>query len=65
MPVRRLSSRVKTARSLGFDGFVSPATDKSSPENPPQEPEDRLSGVKDLKSAIKTLFGSQTVKPSV
>jgi DNA repair protein RadA/Sms len=47
-PVRRLAGRVKTSRSLGFDRFLGPVPDQASPEP--------LTGVGDLKSAIKALF---------
>jgi DNA repair protein RadA/Sms len=62
MPVRRLASRIKTARSLGFDSFVCPAADKSPPESAPDETEPGVTRVKDLASAIRALFkpASQT-----
>jgi DNA repair protein RadA/Sms len=60
MPVRRLSSRIKSARSLGFDVVVCPAGGKS--ENESDTPEQNIFRVKDLKSAIKALFSGQTVE---
>jgi len=46
-PVRRLSSRVKTASNLGFTSFLGPAGEQSEPE---------LKAAKDIKSAIKLVF---------
>jgi DNA repair protein RadA/Sms len=64
MPIRRLSSRVKTARSLGFDSLVCPAQDKNIAEPMLQEGEDGISSVKDLKSAIKALFDATGTEAS-
>jgi DNA repair protein RadA/Sms len=47
-PVRRLSSRVKTASSLGFPSFIGPAT---------EQPLSGLKAVKDIKTAIKAIYG--------
>jgi DNA repair protein RadA/Sms len=49
-PVRRLPGRIKTSRSLGFEGFLGPLPDSG---------DDSIEGImvaKDIKSAIKTLF---------
>jgi DNA repair protein RadA/Sms len=58
MPVRRLSSRIKTARNLGFDSFVCPSADKSPHEASYQESSAGITRVKNLTSAIQSLFGS-------
>ena len=47
-PVRRLSSRVKTAASLGFNSFLGPVSDI---------PEKGLRSASNIKSAIKSIFG--------
>jgi len=47
-PVRRLSSRVKTAANLGFTSFLGPAADQLVPG---------LQAVKDIKTAIKAIYG--------
>jgi DNA repair protein RadA/Sms len=54
MPVRRLASRVKTARSLGFDTFVCPVPAKTGGEASSAE---GMRPVRDLKQAIQALFG--------
>lgn len=48
MPVKRLASRIKTAQNLGFERFVAPAGD---------EEYENVIAVKDLKQAVKALFG--------
>ncbi|MDR0562416.1 MAG: DNA repair protein RadA [Spirochaetaceae bacterium] len=48
-PIKRLSGRIKTARSLGFEGFLAPWTD-------PPESSGEVIAVKDIKSAVKSLF---------
>ena len=45
-PVRRLSGRIKTAKSLGFESFIGPASDD----------ETMLGAVTDIKQAIRLLF---------
>jgi len=49
-PVRRLSGRVKTAANLGFSSFLGPAAET--------QPAQGLQTAKDIKSAIKMIFGS-------
>jgi DNA repair protein RadA/Sms len=56
MPVRRLDSRIKTARGLGFDRFICPSADKNTAEAVPEEGQTGIVRVKDLKSAIRALF---------
>jgi DNA repair protein RadA/Sms len=46
-PLRRLAGRVKAGKSLGFETFIGPASDDANPD---------LTVVKDVKSAIRTLF---------
>jgi DNA repair protein RadA/Sms len=63
-PVRRLASRIKTARGLGFTGFLGPATDGSAlAEGDDANPSDKATGetlaAKDIKTAIKLLFGEK------
>jgi len=48
-PVRRLSSRVKTAANLGFASFLGPLT---------EPPVSAMMAVKDIKTAIKSVYGS-------
>ena len=47
-PVRRLGSRVKTAANLGFSSFLGPVS---------EQPVSGLKSVKDIKSAIKMVYG--------
>jgi len=47
-PVRRLGSRVKTASNLGFSSFLGPVSEQPVPG---------LKAVKDIKSAIKMVYG--------
>ena len=52
-PLRRLSGRIKTARNLGFTGFLCPP--------PPAEedlPSEGFSGVNNIKEAVKSLFSN-------
>jgi DNA repair protein RadA/Sms len=69
-PVRRLASRIKTARGLGFTGFLGPlAEGPASAEDPTlaesADPAEKTAGknsgdarsAKDIKTAIKLLFG--------
>jgi DNA repair protein RadA/Sms len=60
MPVRRLPGRVKTARSLGFDNIVCPVGGNDGQEGGIPDGEAGLTHVKDLKSAIQALFGSDS-----
>jgi DNA repair protein RadA/Sms len=62
-PVRRLASRVKAARALGFERFVGPrnesivrndAGDRDGPET--------WTAVADLRSSIRIIFGDKKVK---
>ncbi|MDR0375865.1 MAG: DNA repair protein RadA [Treponema sp.] len=46
-PLRRLAGRVKAGKSLGFETFIGPASDEANMD---------LTAVKDIKSAIRTLF---------
>ncbi|MCL2412238.1 MAG: DNA repair protein RadA, partial [Treponema sp.] len=52
-PVRRLPSRVKTAANLGFPAFLGPASDQPAQGQKPLG----LKPAKDIKSAIKTIYG--------
>ncbi|GHV68349.1 DNA repair protein RadA [Spirochaetia bacterium] len=56
-PVRRLVNRIRTSRNLGFDHFLGPRTDPSTESAPDSAPEPGQPAVKDIKSAIKILFG--------
>jgi DNA repair protein RadA/Sms len=69
--VRRLANRVKTASNLGFDSFLGPVPDypaKSSPANSESTSRDgaqaELHIVKDIKSAIKLVYGNSEKKES-
>jgi DNA repair protein RadA/Sms len=63
-PVRRLAGRIRASRSLGFDRFLGPAPDlfgeaQAAPE--PAESSGNLApepAVKDIKAAVKALFGA-------
>jgi DNA repair protein RadA/Sms len=59
-PIRRLASRLKAARSLGFEDFLGPAPALPAPlPGLVIEPEGETTGLRaagDLKSAIKALF---------
>jgi DNA repair protein RadA/Sms len=46
-PLRRLPGRIKTSKSLGFEQFIGPVSDEAHYD---------LIAVKDIKSAIRTLF---------
>ncbi|MCL2444030.1 MAG: DNA repair protein RadA [Treponema sp.] len=48
-PVHRLSGRVKTSANLGFNSFLGPAAEQSEPG---------LKGAKDIKTAIKLIYGT-------
>ena len=48
-PIRRLAGRVKTAAKLGFSSFLGPAA---------EQPEPGLKSAKDIKTAIKSIYGS-------
>jgi len=48
-PVHRLSGRVKTSANLGFNSFLGPAAEQSEPG---------LKGAKDIKTAIKLVYGT-------
>jgi DNA repair protein RadA/Sms len=53
-PLRRLPTRIKTSRSMGFDRFVGPESETEA------ERKTLLSGVaavKDIKSAVKAIWG--------
>jgi DNA repair protein RadA/Sms len=49
-PLRRMAGRVKTGKSLGFDIFIGPVSDEMNPA---------LTGVRNIKSAIRVLFTSK------
>jgi DNA repair protein RadA/Sms len=59
-PIRRLPGRIKAARNLGFVNFIGPPPEGVEPA-PAALPEASADGVptvvRDIKSAIKTLFG--------
>ncbi|MDR1251389.1 MAG: DNA repair protein RadA [Treponema sp.] len=52
-PVRRLNARVKTARNLGFTGFLGPTPEAAEPNGPAAE----LKIAGDIKTAIKLIYG--------
>jgi DNA repair protein RadA/Sms len=52
-PVRRLAGRIKTARSLGFTGFLGPAPEAAESTSG-SEPDLKIAG--DIKTAVKLLF---------
>jgi DNA repair protein RadA/Sms len=52
-PVQRLSARVKTAVNLGYSSFLGPAT-----ETQQDQPMPELKISKDIKSAIKIIYGN-------
>ncbi|MDR2480315.1 MAG: DNA repair protein RadA [Treponema sp.] len=54
-PVRRLPSRIKTAVTVGFTEFLGPPPE--SPDAPPSLPAGKLLLAKDIKSAIKLIYG--------
>ncbi|GHV83747.1 DNA repair protein RadA [Spirochaetia bacterium] len=58
MPVRRLSGRIKTACSLGFNRFIAPTEDKGSTDKTANPADAEVITVKNLKKAIEALFKS-------
>ena len=59
-PIRRLSARIKTAKGLGFDGFIGPRSDSMDRAGieggrPTTE---KWTGVSNLKGGIAALFGA-------
>ncbi|MDR0585405.1 MAG: DNA repair protein RadA [Treponema sp.] len=55
-PVRRLAARIKTARSLGFTGFLGPAPEAvESAAVAASAPELKIAG--DIKAAVKLIYG--------
>ena len=52
-PVRRLSGRVKTAANLGFSSFLGPVSAASSEDQSVKG----LKAAKDIKSAVKLIYG--------
>ncbi|MCL2208976.1 MAG: DNA repair protein RadA [Treponema sp.] len=56
-PVRRLSSRVKTAANLGFNSFLGPVRSKDETQSIPQ-----LKSVVDIKNAVKQIYGNIQIK---
>jgi DNA repair protein RadA/Sms len=60
-PLRRLPGRVKTARNLGFTGFLSPVFLSEAMGGSPLDeslPVDNYTDVRNIKEAVKTLFSS-------
>jgi DNA repair protein RadA/Sms len=57
-PVRRLPARVKTASSLGFGAFLGPSI-YDVPESPQTQLLPELKAAKDIKSAVKLIFGAE------
>ena len=53
-PIRRLSSRVKAARNLGFTGFLGPLL--PAEEKAETLPPEGISAFRDIKEAVKALF---------
>jgi DNA repair protein RadA/Sms len=60
MPVRRLGGRVKTAANLGFERFVGPSGDETAIREGGINSAGNVVSVKDLKSAVRVLFGPLT-----
>ena len=52
-PVSRLASRVKTSQSLGFTSFLCPKPEAKEP----LEPSVKIKPAKDIKSAVKIIYG--------
>jgi DNA repair protein RadA/Sms len=52
-PVNRLAARIKTAGNLGFESFLCPSADPAETG----EPAAAIKSARDIKSAIKQLFG--------
>jgi DNA repair protein RadA/Sms len=61
MPVRRLSSRIKAAVSLGFDNIICPSDSigGAGPEYAALEQDAVIASVKNLKQAIQAIFDSK------
>ncbi|MDR0877904.1 MAG: DNA repair protein RadA [Treponema sp.] len=57
-PVRRLSSRIKTARGLGFTGFLGPVSEGADTA-PTEKTGSEARAAKDIKTAIRVLFGDK------
>ncbi|MCL2186768.1 MAG: DNA repair protein RadA [Treponema sp.] len=53
-PVRRFSSRVKTAANLGFSSFLGPFAAETASD---EQPVSGLLAAKDIKTAIKAVYG--------
>ncbi len=51
-PIRRLAGRVKTGKSLGFERFVGPSSEEEAGGDASQ-----FTAVRDIKAAIRALFG--------
>ncbi|MDR1278607.1 MAG: DNA repair protein RadA [Treponema sp.] len=69
-PVRRLAGRIKTAKSLGFDRFLGPMPEGRGQDGTGTEPAGRTEGpdspapgdfqaVRDIKAAIRLVFGKK------
>jgi DNA repair protein RadA/Sms len=54
-PVNRLAGRIKTSRSLGFDTFLGPPGE--TPPKQDEPPETGFKPAKNIKSAIKEIYG--------
>jgi DNA repair protein RadA/Sms len=66
-PVRRLGGRIRTGRNLGFTGFLGPDGGEvpGEPETGPEEkaaPGGGVRTVKDIRAAIRAVFGEKTPK---
>ncbi|MDR2069056.1 MAG: DNA repair protein RadA [Spirochaetaceae bacterium] len=62
-PVRRLSGRLRTARNLGFTGFLGPlpeGPEAGTEGDPPGTEQEKMAAVGNLKSAVKALFSEKT-----
>ena len=55
-PLRRLSTRLRAARNLGFTEFLCPVGEAAAPPAEEAPPLEGFSGVKDIREAVKALF---------
>ena len=55
-PVRRLSGRIKTAASLGFNSFLAPAADQTGKKT---KHESKVYEANDIKTAVKLIYGAK------
>ncbi|MDR2433111.1 MAG: DNA repair protein RadA [Treponema sp.] len=56
-PVRRLAARIKTARNLGFTGFLGPAPEAAESAAAASVPELKIA--RDIKSAVKLVYNKE------